>query len=182
MTDTENDADAADGADAQAGSQAGPNMQVNAQYVKDLSFENPRAPMSLTVNEAQPEIQINIDVQARPIAQSNVFEVLLTLSVDAKRSGEALFIAELVYGAMITLNNIPKEQYEVACLVEAARLLFPFARQVLSQAIRDGGFPPLLLEPIDFLALYRQRKQVQGPQASGSGGDGATPPAGTATV
>ena len=136
--------------------QAAPSLNVLAQYIKDLSFENPKAPMSLRPREKAPEISVNINVNANPLSETD-FEVELKLEATAKAEEEAMFAAELVYAGVFRLNNMPEEAKAPAVLIECPRLLFPFARQVLADATRQGGFPPLLLDPVDFAALYQQR-------------------------
>lgn len=136
--------------------QAAPSLNVLAQYIKDLSFENPKAPMSLRPREKAPEINVNINVNANPLSETD-FEVELKLEATAKAEDEAVFAAELVYAGVFRLNNMPEEAKAPAVLIECPRLLFPFARQVLADATRQGGFPPLLLDPVDFAALYQQR-------------------------
>jgi len=128
---------------------------VNAQYIKDLSFENPRAPQSLTQQASAPSVDINVDVNAQPL-NTDTFEVVLTVKASAMLNGEALFILELVYGAVVTVRNIPREMLPPVLLVETPRLMFPFARNIVADATRDGGFPPLMINPIDFTDLLRR--------------------------
>ncbi len=143
---------------------------INAQYIKDLSFENPRSPQSLLPqqNAAPPEVQINVDVKAGTLAP-DVYEVILSLNADAKQGGESLFVAELVYGAVVTLANMPAEETGPALMIEAPRHIFPFARAIMANVTRDGGFSPLLLNPIDFAELYRQRAAAEAQQAQNPG-------------
>jgi preprotein translocase subunit SecB len=142
-----------------------PPLVVNAQYVKDLSFENPNAPNSLALRQA-PQIAVNVDVKARPLAE-NAFEVLLVIGAEAKHDNQIAFVVELTYGGVFTLSGIAEEHVRPILLIECPRLLFPFARAILAEATRDGGFPPLSLQPIDFAQLYRQQlaQQSQQPQA-----------------
>ncbi len=150
---------------------APPQISINAQYIKDLSFENPNAPASFTQSEGQPQVQIQVDVQVRP-GGSNTYEVALHLTVDAKRGDNQVFILELVYAAIFTLQNIPEENHELICLVECPRLIFPFARRIVADMSRDGGFPPLMMDPIDFMALYQsQRARQQEAQQQTEGGN-----------
>jgi len=133
-------------------------LVVNLQYVKDLSFEVPGAPDIFTQLREQPRIDIALDVQARPIQQDgNVFEVALQIRCDAKAGDVVAFIAELVYCGIFTVN-VPQESLEPVLLVECPRLLFPFARNILADATREGGFVPVLLTPIDFVALWQSRR------------------------
>ena len=144
-------------AGGQGGNGAPPSLNVLAQYVKDFSFENPNAPRSFAPREKQPEIQININVSANPLGD-DTFEVELTLQAQAGKDADMLFNAELIYAGVFKLQNVPEQALHAAVLVECPRLLFPFARAVLANATRDGNFPPLMLEPVDFAALYQQNR------------------------
>ncbi len=128
---------------------------INAQYIKDLSFENPRAPASLRQQAAQPSVEINVDVKAQGMGPEN-YEVVLTINASAKVENEALFLVELAYGAIITVRNVPQELLSAVVLVETPRLMFPFARNIIAATTRDGGFPPLMINPIDFGELLRR--------------------------
>lgn len=130
---------------------------VNAQYVKDLSFENPRAPHSLLQQKEPPEVQLGVDVKAQALGQ-DIYEVVLTVNANAKAGGEAVFVAELAYAAVVTVRNTPQDMLPMLLLVETPRLLFPFARAVIAGATREGGFPPLLLHPVDFAELLRRQQ------------------------
>jgi preprotein translocase subunit SecB len=134
-----------------------PQLIVNAQYIKDLSFENPRAPQSLIQQTAQPEVEINVDVKARNL-NPEVFEVILTINATARAQGEAVFLVELSYGAVVTIVNAAAEMLPMLVLVEAPRIVFPFARAIIANATRDGGFPPLMINPIDFAELLRRQQ------------------------
>lgn len=147
-------ATAKDGAGAAAPADANaPRISVKAQYIQDLSFENPNAPASLAGGEA-PKVAIAIAVAARGSGGDD-FEVTLKITADAKQGETTVFMLELVYGGLFTLENIPRERRRALCLVECPRILFPFARRIVADATRDGGFPPLFLEPIDFVKLYQ---------------------------
>lgn len=168
----------------QTGAPQMPQIRVMGQYVKDLSFENPSAPGSLRGGGGQPQIDMGIDVRARP-AEADTFEVELALSAKATRGEDTVFIAELVYGGLFQIRNLDERARDPFLLIECPRILFPFARRILSDATRDGGFPPLMLEPVDFAALYRQQlaqRQQAGGQGGGESGSatGGTPPSGTA--
>ncbi len=146
------------GTTPQPGAQpAQPVVFINAQYVKDLSFENPRAPQSLLQTQQQPEVQIGVDVKAQNVAPG-LFEVLLTIHADAKTGTERVFLVELVYAGVATVQNVPDADMARILLVETPRLLFPFARSIVANATREGGFMPLLLRPIDFADLLRQQQ------------------------
>jgi preprotein translocase subunit SecB len=132
------------------------NLSVLAQYVKDLSFENPGAPQSLRGRNTQPTINISLNVHASPVVENEV-EVELKTEVRATDADKVLFAIELVYAGIFRLTNIPADTNQPLIMIECPRLLFPFARQIISDASRNGGFPPLLIDPVDFVSLYRQR-------------------------
>jgi preprotein translocase subunit SecB len=137
-------------------------LTLNAQYIKDLSFENPRAPQSLIQPSAQPEVEINVDVKARNLGPE-FYEVVLTINAAARVQGETVFLVELAYGCVVTVKNATAEMLPGLILVETPRIVFPFARAVIANATRDGGFPPLMINPIDFAELLRrQQADVQG--------------------
>ena len=138
---------------------------ILVQYVKDFSFENPNAPRSLTPNPQQPGIQINVGVDATPLSDNNI-EVTLRLDGKAEAQGFLLFGFELLYAGVFRILNVPPESVQPMVLIECPRLLFPFAREIIASATRNGGFPPLLLEPVDFAALYRERMTPAQPAAS----------------
>lgn len=157
---------------AQPGGQAptepqGPFFRVLAQFVRDLSFENPRAPESLRL-EAKPEIDMGVEMNARG-RSDGLFEVDMRLSVKATSNEGPLFQIELVYGGLFQLGGFTEADYEPMLLIECPRYLFPFARQIISACSADGGFyPPFLLEPIDFAAIYAARKAQGGGQMIGT--------------
>jgi preprotein translocase subunit SecB len=143
-----------------------PQIQVLAQYVKDLSFENPAAPMSLQPGQ-KPALEVGVDVQARGLGVDQ-YEVLIRVRADAKAASQTVFVCELSFAGVFLLKGIPQENVQPLLLIECPRLLFPFARRVVADVTRDGGFPPLMLDPIDFAALYRMqmaRQQGAQPQA-----------------
>jgi preprotein translocase subunit SecB len=133
-----------------------PSLNILAQYIKDLSFESPGAPMSLRPREKAPAININVNVNANPIAQDD-FDVVLTLNAKATDDKDVLFNAELVYGGVFRIQGIPQEHMLPLLFIECPRLLFPFARQIIADATRNGGFPPLMIDPIDFAQMFQQR-------------------------
>ncbi|HEX5213351.1 MAG TPA: protein-export chaperone SecB [Pseudolabrys sp.] len=132
-----------------------PQISVVAQYIKDFSFENPNAPQSLS-GGTQPQISIQINVAAKPLANSD-FEVSLKLDGKADLNDNVLFRFELEFAGVFRLQNVPPESLNPMVLIECPRLLFPFAREIIATTVRNGGFPPLLLDPVDFVSLYRQR-------------------------
>jgi preprotein translocase subunit SecB len=133
-----------------------PQIGVLAQYVKDLSFENPHAPRSLAPSPQQPAINIQINVDAAQVSETDV-EVTLKIEGKAEAQGMLLFNFELVFAGIFRIQNVPADSIQPIVLIECPRLLFPFAREIIATATRNGGFPPLMLEPVDFVALYRQR-------------------------
>ena len=145
---------------AEAHAEQRPPLVINAQYVKDLSFEAPSAPnIFAQMQQRPPEIAIKVDVQARTL-EANIYEVVLDIRADCKSADTVAFILELAYGGVFTLNVTPQDVRPVL-LIECPRMLFPFARQILADATRNGGFPPLMLDPIDFAGMYQKRMQQQ---------------------
>lgn len=136
--------------------QAQPTLNILAQYVKDLSFENPGAPNSLRGRDQAPSIGINVNVGANPVGEKE-YDVNLTLSAKAESGKDVMFNVELVYGGVFRIDGFPEEHMLPLLFIECPRLLFPFARQILADATRNGGFPPLLLDPIDFGQMFQQR-------------------------
>ena len=141
-----------------AGQAAGgpPRLAVLVQYSKDLSFENPNAPRTLGPQQQPPNISVQINVNARQIGQTD-YEVTLLLEGGAGEGENTLFKFELNYAGVFRLENVPANQIQPAVMIECPRLLFPFARQIIAEAVRGGGFPPLYIDPIDFAALYQSR-------------------------
>jgi preprotein translocase subunit SecB len=144
-------ADGVDGPEA-------PRLMIQSQYIKDFSFENPRAPASLDPSRNRPEIAVRVDVRAEGLG-SDRYEVALVMNIDAKSGADTVFMLELSYGGVFVLLNIPPDSLQPLLLIECPRLLFPFARRIVADVTRDGGFPPLLLDPIDFVQLFRRRQQ-----------------------
>jgi len=167
MSDTNNPS-GGNGAPVPTPPQPQQQLIINVQYLKDFSFENPRAPQSLMPQQTGPEIKLDINVNAQNMAP-DTFEVLLSISARATRKDEPVFLVELTYAGVVTLQNVTREQAPFFILVETPRLLFPFARAIVADATRDGGFPPLYVHPIDFGELLRRQQLAQG-----------QPPAGTA--
>jgi preprotein translocase subunit SecB len=149
---------------AQPGAEAPPQLNVLAQYVKDLSFENPNAPRSLQPQQQQPQINIQINVNAKPLAGSD-YEVELKIEGRAEASGLFLFSFDLLYAGVFRIVNVPQENLHPVIMIECPRLLFPFARETIATATRNGGFPPLMIDPVDFVSLYRQKLADAQPQA-----------------
>ena len=145
--------------------QAAPSINVMGQYVKDFSFENPNAPRSLAPNQAQPQINIQINVNVGQLAPTD-YEVILKLEGKAETPESVLFAFELTFAGVFRLQNVPQDHIQPIVMIECPRLLFPFAREMIATAVRNGGFPPLLLDPVDFVALYQQRMAQQGQPAA----------------
>lgn len=139
----------------------GLQIGIGPQYIKDFSFENPSAPQIFTPTQPAPEINMGINVNTRAVGD-NAFEVVLILKLDAKADGKSAFIAELSYAGVFVVPKMPEQQLRAFLLVECPRMLFPFARQVLLNAVREGGFPQVMINPIDFGALYMANKDKIG--------------------
>jgi preprotein translocase subunit SecB len=135
---------------------AQPQLNVVAQYIKDFSFENPNAPQSLANRQEPPQIAIQINVNANPLSDTDI-EVTLKLEGKAEIADTLMFRFELEFAGVFRIRNVPQESLNAVVLIECPRLLFPFAREIIATAVRNGGFPPLLLDPVDFVALYRQK-------------------------
>jgi preprotein translocase subunit SecB len=152
--------------DDAAAAQSGPALSSLTQYVKDFSFENPNAPRSLGQQQQGPQISLQVNVGAQPLSDTD-YESTLVLEGKAMIGAEVLFQFELTYSGVFRLTGIPQEQIHPVIMIECPRLLFPFARQIVADAVRNGGFPPLYVDPIDFAALYQQRVQeIQSPAAN----------------
>ena len=144
-----------------------PQLNVLAQYIKDLCFENPNSPRSLTPQEQPPQINVQVNVNPRQIGEGE-FEVELLLEGSAQSGDLVMFKVELNYAGLLRIRNVPEAELAPIVMIEGPRLLFPFARQIIADAVRNGGFPPLLLDPVDFVELYRQRvAQLQAQQQEG---------------
>lgn len=146
-----------------SGAAADTQPQLNAlvQYTKDLSFENPHAPRSLSPQERAPNISIQVNVNAKQLSETD-FEVELKLDGSAGEGQGTLFKFDLTYAGVFRVRNISPEQMHPVVMIECPRLMFPFARQIVADAVRNGGFPPLYVDPIDFAGLYRQKTQETG--------------------
>jgi preprotein translocase subunit SecB len=148
------------------GDDQSPQFGIISQYVKDLSFENPNAP-AVYQWQGQPQIDVNFNIGAQKVAD-DVHEVTLRIEISARAQDQTAFQVDLLYAGLVAARNIPAEQLQPVLLAEVPRILFPFARRTISDAVIDGGFPPLLLEPFDFGALYMQQAaqaQAEGSQA-----------------
>jgi preprotein translocase subunit SecB len=143
-------------------------FQVNAQYIKDLSFEVPGAPaiFGALVNQ-QPEVSVQVNLDATPLG-NNLHEVSLKLVLEAKLQERVAFILDLTYAGVFTVQ-MPDEHVQPVLMIECPRLLFPFARNIIADAVRDGGFPPILLQPIDFVSLFRSRVEAMAAEVKAKG-------------
>ena len=146
-------------------------MQILAQFIKDLSFENAVAQKGVE-GEVQPDIQVQVNLEAKKRGVDNQYEVITKFNITSKNKsgGEPLFLLELEYGGIFLIENVPEDQLHPFLLIECPRMLFPYIRRIVSDVTRDGGFPPLNLENIDFLALYRselsRRAESEQPQGT----------------
>ena len=141
------------GGTAQDGQMAMPSIQIAAQYIKDLSFENP----SMGINVRQPQIEFSVDLQARKMQDNGPYEVVMKLRVTANQEDKTIFLLELAYGGIFVLERVPEEAVQPILLIECPRMMFPFVRRIIADLVSDGGLPPLMIEPIDFAQLYRNR-------------------------
>ena len=139
---------------------APPGLFINAQYLKDLSFENPNPLDAFKKDGTKPDISVNVNTSVKKLPD-NAFEVTLDIKTEAKQKDKTSFIAEVSYAGIFTLNKVPPEHEKPLLLIEAPRMLFPFARNVLAETTRDGGYPPLMLNPIDFAALFQKQAEKE---------------------
>lgn len=139
-------------------------IEVRAQYLKDLSFENPRS-LSINPQGAHPSINVNVEAKAAHLSE-DMYEVALQVRAEATQDEQVIFLIELVYGGVFALQGVSPDVVEPLLMVECPRLLFPFARNIVADLVREGGFPPLLLNPIDFAELYQNQKRATSPSAS----------------
>lgn len=158
MADTGENAPAPNG-DA-TGQQTGPNMRILAQFVRDLSFENILSQKGLS-GEVKPQVQVQVGLDAKKRQQDNQYEVSTKYTVTSKNQGtdDTLFVLEVDYAGLFLVQNVPEDQLHPFLMIECPRMLFPFARRIVSDMTRDGGFPPVNLDTVDFVALYRQQLQ-----------------------
>jgi preprotein translocase subunit SecB len=140
-----------------------PGIRILAQFARDFSFENPRAPDALRAGGAQPQIDLGVEMNARS-RDDGLYEVDLKLSARAMRDDGPLFVVELLYGGVFQITGVEAEDVEPVLLIECPRYLFPFARRIIADITSEGGFPPFLLDPIDFAGVYAARKAEQGQQ------------------
>jgi preprotein translocase subunit SecB len=156
---------AQNGAQADAQKKADRQLIVHAQYIKDFSFENPNAPKVLVENLGQPDVQINVSVAAKLIGE-NQYEVLLNLGAKAVAGETPMFLVDLTYAGLVSPQGVTGDDINPLIMIEAPRLLFPFARALISDATRDGGFMPLNIQPVDFVAVYQHNLERQAAAAA----------------
>lgn len=138
-------------------SDAQPHISVNAQYIKDLSFENPSAPISMTSLKTQPQIDLALDINISKMPEEGVFEVALHIEASAKADDINLFVVDLQYAGVFSLINIPEDQQKLLLAIHCPAMIFPFARKIIADVTQDGGFQPLMIDPIDFGALFHKK-------------------------
>lgn len=138
-----------------------PHISVNAQYIKDFSFENPSVPASLTGFEKDPQIDLSLDLNIQRLPEDGFFEVEISIEAKAENEGMVLFIVDLKYAGIFHIINIPEEQLQTVLAVHCPALLFPFARKLIADVTQDGGFQPLMIDPIDFGLLYHKKLSEQ---------------------
>lgn len=151
MSDTQND---------QIVEAKGMPLMIHTQYIKDMSFENPNAPETLLPGRKSPEMDMNINLGVREVEDEkldNLYEVTLVLSAKAEREGKTYFLAEIQYAALASLSGVPEKQHHPMLFIEVPRIMFPFARQILADITAAGGYPPLLINPVDFHGMYVER-------------------------
>ena len=154
------DKKAQNGAQIDANKKADRQLIVHAQYVKDFSFENPNSPKVLIENLGQPDVEINVSVAAKLIGD-NQYEVLLNLGAKAIADETTMFLVDLTYAGLVSPQGVGENDINPLIMIEAPRLLFPFARALVSDATRDGGFMPLNIQPVDFVAVYQNNLERQ---------------------
>lgn len=138
-----------------------PSFLVKGQYIKDLSFESPHAPQSLMGTTSRPTIDVSVDLRAATLPE-DMYEMTLQLAARATADGNILFLVELAYAGIFQISNVPEDRIEQLIMIDCPFVLFPFARRVIADVTRDGGFPPLMLDPIDFHSLYMQNRARTG--------------------
>jgi preprotein translocase subunit SecB len=144
-----------------------PGIRILAQYIRDLSFESPRAPESLRAGGPQPQVDLGVELNARG-RPDGFYEVELKLNAKAARDNEPVFVIELLYAGLFQVVNVAGPDLEAVLMIECPRFLFPFARRIIADLTAEGGFPPFMLEPIDFAAIYAQRKTATAGQPAGT--------------
>ena len=147
-------------------------LTIHAQYIKDFSFENPNAPATLRpgADKGNPKMEVNVNMNAEPLDDKGHYEVILSVQAMATRGDSRLFLAELHYGVVCSIaKGVPEQHAHPLLLIEVPKLAFPFARQILCDAVLGGGYPPLMLNPVDFEALYRNQYEKEKAEAAKAG-------------
>lgn len=143
-----------------------PGIRIMAQFIRDLSFENPRAPELMRASATQPQIDLGVEMSART-RPDELYEVDLKLTASAQNSGEPIFTLELLYGGLFQISGVPPESLEQVLLIECPRFLFPFARRIVAEMTSEGGFPPFMIDPIDFGVVYAARQAQMANEPTG---------------
>jgi preprotein translocase subunit SecB len=154
------------GAAGPEASEGAASIRILTQFIRDLSFENPRAPESLRPTGAQPQIDVGVELNART-RMDDLHEVDIKFTASARNEGEMVFQVELLYGGLFQITGVPEESLEAVLLIECPRFMFPFVRKVVADVTMEGGFPPFLLDPIDFAAIYLQRRNQMASDQTG---------------
>ena len=139
-----------------------PHIAVNAQYIKDFSFENPGAPGSLATMDKSPQIDLALDLNVQKLPEENYYEVEISISAKALSKQKTLFVVDLKYAGVFNLINIPEEQIQMLLAVHCPSIIFPYARKIIADATQDGGFQPLMIDPVDFGVLYSKKMMQDG--------------------
>ncbi len=143
-----------------------PQLTIRGQYIKDLSFESPKGPFAMNELKEAPKMEVNVDLEGKKVGD-DLYEMVLKISVEASAPDDKLFVTELAYGGIFQMQNVPDDRVQAMLFIDCPFIIFPFARRVLADVTRDGGFPPLMLEPIDFHGLFvKRQKQDQEKEAS----------------
>ena len=143
-------------------------LRLHTQFLQDLSFENPQGAAGVSRTDEKPQIQVNLNVDSRRL-QEDFFEIALKITVNSANGEDPLFLVELDYRGVFSLTGADEKSRSPILLIEGPRMLFPFARRIIADVVRDGGFPPLLMEPVDFVNLYRQHAMARSEAAEGTG-------------
>jgi preprotein translocase subunit SecB len=140
-----------------------PKLMLHSQFLQDMSFENPQGAKSFSKSDMKPQVQVNLNVDSRKLGET-LYEVSLKISANAKQDEEPCFLTEIDYRGVFSLTGVEENLIPQILLIEGPRTIFPFARRIIADAVRDGGFPPLMLEPVDFVSLYRQHATRRKPE------------------
>ena len=141
-------------------------LRLHTQFLRDLSFENPQGARSIARTDEKPQIQVNLNVDSHQL-QESFYEIALKITVNSAKDEEPWFLVELDYRGVFSLTGADEKSRAPVLLIEGPRMLFPFARRIIADVVRDGGFPPLLMEPVDFVSLYRQHAMAQPARSNG---------------